>query len=148
MNPLDQDLQFQITLANPNVKFRTRKDGAHYLVEFELNREEWDYFVDANLQGMVLEALCEVTHRNTEEKPEVKLRLKAIELCGQQEFQHFLQCEYCDFPLTENNAVAVFKRLCGISSRSELDVNHEAAGKFAELRTKFANWKRDAHQAR
>lgn len=48
-NPLEREAQFSLTLANPNPSFKTRKDGDHYFVEFELQKDEWEYFVNPNV---------------------------------------------------------------------------------------------------
>jgi hypothetical protein len=64
-NPLEKDEEFQLSLMNPNPSFRARKDADHYFVDFELSKEEWEYFTDPNIDrtGMVLEMVGTVTHR-------------------------------------------------------------------------------------
>lgn len=64
-NPLELDDEFQLTLMNPNPSFRTRKDGDHYFIDFEISKEEWEHFTDPNIDrtGMVLELTGMVTHR-------------------------------------------------------------------------------------
>lgn len=65
MNPLETDQEFAISLRNPNPSFRALKSGDVYRVDFELSKEEWEYFTDPNLDraGMVLEMTGMVTHR-------------------------------------------------------------------------------------
>lgn len=67
INPLETNQQLPITLANPNPKAKVLKDGPKYTVEFELTRDDWDLFTDPNidLTGMVLDAVMQVSHRNT-----------------------------------------------------------------------------------
>lgn len=65
MNPLETDDEFSISLRNPNPSFRALKSGDVYRVDFELSKEEWEYFTDPNIDraGMVLEMTGMVTHR-------------------------------------------------------------------------------------
>lgn len=65
MNPLEHDEEFQLSLRNPNPSFRALKSGDVYRVDFELSKEEWEYFTDPNIDrtGMVIENICRVTHR-------------------------------------------------------------------------------------
>ncbi len=67
-NPLERDKPFILTLGNPNPRSTKTKDGPVYRVSFELTQDEWQYFMDTNTQGMVLECYTTVTHRNGAEK--------------------------------------------------------------------------------
>jgi len=70
-NPLERESEFSMSLMNPNPSFRTRKDGDHYLLEFEVSRDEWQWFTDPNIDrtGMVIETQAQVTHRHEKAKP-------------------------------------------------------------------------------
>jgi cytochrome P450 len=67
-NPLDyENVDFFMSLRNPNPKFKKlQKMGPVHQVVFELPEDEWQWFVDANTQGMVIECACRVTHSNKE----------------------------------------------------------------------------------
>lgn len=67
-NPLERDLPFQLTLANPNPTSSKTKDGPVYRVSFELTQEDWQLFMDAETKGMVIEVFhAQVSHRNGDE---------------------------------------------------------------------------------
>jgi hypothetical protein len=67
-NPLERDQPFSLTLRNPNPRSSKTKEGPVYRVSFELTPEEWQMFMDTNTQGMVVECVATVTHRNGAEK--------------------------------------------------------------------------------
>ena len=143
-NPLERESEFSLTLANPNPSFKTRKDGDHYFVEFELQKDEWEYFVDPNVnrQGMVIESSCMVSHQSTKpviEKPvEIKggpLAQLAGQWCGSSRFWEWAEVS------NENDARLFVVNKCGVLSRKELDHNESAARIFHnEIRTPFSNW--------
>lgn len=137
-NPLETDSQFQLTAANPNPSFRARKDGDHYYVEFELQKEEWDYFVDPNInrQGMVLEMTAYIAHRNQPavEKPAEPEKPKGGQLarlagiwCREPLFWKFLGVS------NEQDAIEAIYSKCGVTSRAELDSQVSAAKRFHEI---------------
>jgi len=66
MNPLDYTGQeFPLSLMNPNPKARRGKDGPRHFVQFEIDKEMFDNFMDAReLAGMVIECRAEVTAVN------------------------------------------------------------------------------------
>lgn len=72
MNPLDQIGEvFSLTLANPNAKARSGKEGPRYFATFEVDKEAFDGFMGAReLAGIVIEAHCTVTHRNDPNTPQ------------------------------------------------------------------------------
>ena len=155
-NPLEHEAEFSLTLANPNPSFKTRKDGDHYFVEFELQREEWDHFTDPNVnrQGLIIEAQCMVTHSNQrqEKKEELKggpLSELAGRLCKEEKFWEWamtLDPFMYGLPgikiTSADDARAFILEMCnGITSRRELDHNTNAAGVFHELiRLPYSNW--------
>lgn len=58
LNPIDSGDQFTLSLRNPRPKARRIKGGPIYLVEFEVCREEWELFMEASTQGVVIEAVA------------------------------------------------------------------------------------------
>ena len=152
INPVDRDGPFQLTLANPNIKFRSSKQGNKFTVEFEITQEDWQNFVDTNLTGMVIEADCRVTHRNYTDDMIAGLkggklsRIAAIS-SADPEFQEFA-LDHHKLPVMEEGdtdfAKALIYNYCGIRSRKELDDGprrHEAAELLAKLRTEFIRGK-------
>lgn len=159
-NPLEHEAEFSLTLANPNPSFKTRKDGDHYFVEFELQREEWDHFTDPNVnrQGLVIEAQCMVTHSNQrqEKKEELKggpLSELAGIFCKDPNFTRWLNEQGRDSHLESlfvNADGQIFNPVmaradiletCKIQSRKELDHNPAAARIFHEqIRLPYSNW--------
>jgi len=138
-NPIEKDEPFSLSMMNPNPSFRTRKDGDHYLVEFELTREEWQWFTDPNIDrtGMVIEAQAMVTHRAQRQEPKPKggvLSQEAARKCRELAF-----CEYSD-SATEDEAREFILEKCQIKSRAELDHDPAAAERFKVLMREFAAW--------
>ena len=156
-NPLERDDAFQLSLANPNPSFKARKDGDHYLVEFELSKDEWDHFVDPNIDrtGMVIEVVGQVTHRAT--KPvQVEAGPKggplakwAGILCADPlfwEWNNALNIEhgYSSSVFTERDARAVILKMCDIESRRMLDHDAKAGRTFREdIMAPFSAWKNE-----
>jgi len=133
--------EFSLTLANPNPSFKTRKDGDHYFVEFEMQRDEWDYFTDPNVnrQGMVIEATCSVAHL-AQPKPEAEVKGGPLaELAGRwcRDDQFRQWADVSD----ESTAREYILSTCGIQSRKELDHNAQAARIFHErIRNPFNSY--------
>lgn len=155
-NPLESDDEFSMTLMNPNPSFKARKDGDHYFVDFELSKEEWEWFTDPNIDrtGMVLELTAMVTHRAIkisavqESKPKGgQLAQEAGKICSNPQFQLFLQAKYSGVwrmlppiqKLVDRPAQCV-RDICGVTSRSQLDSNQEAKRKFMGLMHEFSVW--------
>lgn len=162
MNPLERSEPFSLTLANPNPKFRTRKDGDRWFIEFEVSADEAAYFTDPNInrKGMVIEAIhCEVAHLN----PVVKESLTAAKdekpkggplaelagmWCKEPTFWVWINTlEATKYLLREGGVTSdADARLfilenCGIQSRRELDHNGMAKRLFEEsIRKPFANY--------
>jgi len=55
VNPLDTGEEFSLEVMNPNPSSSKTKDGPKYRVSFEMTQDDWQCFMDANTQGMVLE---------------------------------------------------------------------------------------------
>ncbi len=151
MNPLERSEPFSLTLANPNPKFRTRKDGDRHFIEFEVSAEEWGHFVDPNVnrKGMVIEAIhCEVTHQHVPEKVKAEEKPKGGALaelagmwCKDWQFLRWLEMEFAISVDNETEARALICSRCGISSRAQLD--HDGAAKriFEDrFRKPYANY--------
>ena len=58
MNPLEGTDAFPLTFANPNPSSSKTRNGPVYRVSFELTQEEWQYFMDTDTAGMVIDAMC------------------------------------------------------------------------------------------
>ena len=71
-NPLDTKEIFDIALMNPNPTSSKTKDGPVYRVSFELEQEQWQWFMDADTKAMVLAAKCLVTDDGQMPEPEKK----------------------------------------------------------------------------
>lgn len=159
MNPLESEQPFSLTLANPNPKFRTRKDGDRWFIEFEVSADEAAYFTDPNInrKGMVIEAIhCEVTHLHAVEKPKAEDKPKGgplSELAGMwtrdpffwrwinTEHRELLSLTEWDFLSDEEGARQVILAVCGIQSRAEIDHNGQAKRLFEDkIRKPYANY--------
>lgn len=151
MNPLERSEPFSLTLANPNPKFRTRKDGDRWFIEFEVSADEAAYFTDPNInrKGMVIEAIhCEVAHLNMPEKPKAEEKPKGGPLaelagmwCKDMNFWTWLSGTTMYTVLSEEGAREIILRTCGIISRAQLDHNAEARRIFEyKIRRPYANY--------
>lgn len=58
LTPLDSGEVFHLSLSNPNPRSAKSKEGPVYRISFEVSQEDFLMFMDANTQGMVLEAEC------------------------------------------------------------------------------------------
>jgi len=68
IDPLDHPGEvFDLALMNPNPSSSKTKDGPVYRVSFEVERETWDLFMDADTKGMLIAAKAAVV---AEEQPE------------------------------------------------------------------------------
>lgn len=57
LNPLDTPgTVFDLELLNPNPTSSKTVDGPKYRVSFEIDRESWQCFMDANTKGMIIAA--------------------------------------------------------------------------------------------
>ena len=57
LNPLDKPGEvFDLSLMNPNPTSSKTKDGPVYRVSFELEKDDWQLFMDANTKGMLIAA--------------------------------------------------------------------------------------------
>lgn len=67
-NPLDKPgLVFDLDLMNPNPTSSKTKAGPVYRVSFEVERDTWDWFMDAECAGMMIAAKATVYHGDDDE---------------------------------------------------------------------------------
>lgn len=151
MNPLYDYEPFQLTLANPNPSSSKTKEGPVYRVSFELTRDEWDWFMEAETKGMVLECEVTVSHRNEPAAPgevipvadrhtkHIKggpLSQRSDALARDPEFQAWLRAAYPGFMSPDEPSVEAARRFirarCGVETRAELDHNMDAAKRFQD----------------
>jgi len=157
VNPIDLDTPFAVDLRHPNPKFRQLESGPKYMIEFEVDQDTWNNFVDSYTKGMVLEADMRVTQRNYQD--DLMLNLKGGKLSriagmmsGDEEAQEFA-ASHGSLPIMEEGDTDFVKALiyttCGITSRKQLDDGPEhqvAAEWFARLRTEYLQWRtKDEH---
>ncbi len=155
MNPLESEQPFSLTLANPNPKFRPRKDGDRWFIEFEVTAEEAAYFLDPNIDrtGMVIEAIhCEVTHQHEKPKDEKPKGGPLAELAGMwskdERFWEWMTMQQLpptggEWRLINNEGAArsAILKVCEIQSRRELDHDARARRVFEEvIRRPYANY--------
>ena len=90
-------------------------------------------------------AMIQVEEGQEVNKPEQtegdKLRVRAVMLCKDKQFQQY--CEDCspEAEATEELAKAHIIDGCGINSRSELATDIQAQGAFKEILADFHSWK-------
>lgn len=126
MNPLLTDKPFALSLMNPNPTSRRGKEGPVYRVSFELNREEWDHFMEAEVAGMVIECRAMVTHRNVPLPMEVKPKGPGSDIARELHAGGFfratavVKCLCMEPDATEEEVKVAFKKDIGISSLTEL----------------------------
>jgi hypothetical protein len=150
MNPLDTGETFTIELMNPNPTSSKTKDGPKYRVSFEIHREAWDEFMDANTQGMVLEltgraTVIPVTKMESTSKVLSEMEVPDKPKGGPISKDAAMLCQD-----DKANRYAVvngfesFQRMiyetCRISSRAQLDHNIRAQGHYQELKSAFIRW--------
>ncbi len=141
MNPLTTGEVFDIEFLNPNPSFSKTEKGPVYRVSFEIPKDVWDEFVEANTKGMILAARCRAVEPKGEPpKTTVKLTGKlakppkeptgqncrrAIGLSNNPDFHNWVVKQ---FPLMgekytadRKGAEAFFRDRFGIASKRELD---------------------------
>lgn len=142
MNPLDGAEVFSIELMNPNPTSSKTKDGPVYRVSFEMQKDDWQMFMDGNTKGMVLEMQGRVTQES--KKPILKTaqeKVKGGPLSKEAAMwcQDELQDEYAEL-----FGYSDFKQMiyawCGIKSRAELDHNNMSAYQWNALKNNFITW--------
>jgi hypothetical protein len=141
MNPLDTGEEFQLEVMNPNPTSSKTKDGPKYRVSFEMSQDDWQCFMDANTNGMVLVFAGRATQIpatiQLDPKPKPKggpISKAAAMLCQDEKAD-----EYAVIIGHANFKEAIYAR-CGISSRSELDHDDFAAERYEELKGGFIRW--------
>ena len=140
MNPLDTGGIFSLELMNPNPTSSKTKDGPKYRVSFEVNRTDWDCFMDANTNGMVIEMQGRVTQRHADIKGGA-LSHEAAQLCLQPAANKYAASQgYDDFQ-------HMIYSYCAVDSRAELDHDESAGYSFNTLKSNFYTWKEAEHAA-
>ena len=61
LNPLEQNQPFDMAMMNPNPSSSKTKEGPVYRVSFEVDKETWSWFMDADTKGLILGCRCIVT---------------------------------------------------------------------------------------
>ena len=138
MNPLDREHeQFPVEFMNPNPTSSKTKDGPKYRVAFEVHRELWDLFMDANTNGMVLMGQLIVSELGSSQEPKPEkpkggvYSKEAAFLCQDELANQFARnCGYGDMK------DMIYQR-CGITSRAELDHNDDALAMFRTIKQSY-----------
>ena len=144
MNPLDTGEVFSLDFMNPNPTSSKTKEGPKYRVSFEIEREPWEMFMDAETKGMVLEMQGRVTAKNEPMPDKPKggpLSIKAAMLCGERNFQKYVEGQGQLYPewqgFTPRDYIC---KWCGVTSRAYLDHDARAATEFECLSTDYFMW--------
>lgn len=159
MNPLNTDQTFYLTLANPNPTSSKTKEGPIYRISVEVSREEWDWFMETETKGMVIECACQVSHKNEKRDPdtvdvftgkadreEVKggpLSQRSDYLARDPEFHVYVSQhdpETNDAPMTDEDARQFIREYCNVDSRKYIDHDPEASRRFKDLLSDFTRW--------
>ena len=140
MNPLDTGDEFTLDLMNPNPTSTKTKDGPKYRVSFEMSREDWDLFMDANTNGMILEVSGRATEipapkMDVTPKPKGGPLSKAAAMLCQDERAN----EYA-VVLGHTDFKELIYAQCCIESRAELDHDHGAAREYEKIKSQFIRW--------
>jgi hypothetical protein len=143
MNPLDTQELFSLELMNPNPTSSKTKDGPKYRVSFEMHKEEWQKFMDANTNGMILEFQGRVTE--TAKKPIGKIPEKKVK-GGPLSVECAMWCQDelpNKYAITEHG-YADFQHMvydqCRIESRRLLDHDETAAYNWNRIKSDFCTW--------
>ncbi len=140
MNPLDTGDEFTIELMNPNPTSSKTKAGPVYRVSFEMHREDWECFMDANTNGMILYMTGKaveipVTSFSKSERPKGgPISKEAAMLC-----QDDLANDYA-----RSMGFDDFKHMtyikCGVESRATLDHSRHAETAWQWLKSDFIRY--------
>lgn len=156
-NPLDSVGQkFSVDLQNPNPTSSKTKAGPVYRVSFEIQREPWDAFMSANTDGMVLEAVMQVTalhapnrgvpaepekaaepKKAADEAPIDKKKYPKANLagmwCGELIFRSWLAKDLHRDIKGEEAAKGEIKQILGIKSLREIDEKPDVGAEFDKI---------------
>lgn len=152
MNPLTTGEVFDIEFLNPNPSFSKTEKGPVYRVSFEIPKDVWDEFVEANTKGMILAARCRAVEPkgepsgNSEQlepatvKKPMTLSNECAMWCKEPKFWGWLNAhfsityQYGDAGMVrnENKAVAFIKSHLEITSRAELDSEGKKRDSYIE----------------
>lgn len=172
-NPLREiGSQFKYEFMNPSISSRGTKDGYKYFLKVEIQKEFHDLLVDAELAGMVVASVGQVAGLNgdysealkKEEEAKPERCPQAIEyhkkhsnqwpsntaeaLCKEDNFYQYILTVYTDKAYTIFNEYqslnGILKLHCDeISSKSELDTNHDALTTFKGMLADYRKFVQD-----
>ena len=134
MNPLDSPNQlFTLELFNPNPTSSKTKVGPVYRVSFEMSKDDWQQFMDANTAGMILEMQGRVqeSHPVTEKPKGGPISKNAGMLCQEPEANEFAKLRGHE---TMKDYIYFY---CAVHSRAELDHDRIAADKYRVLKSAY-----------
>jgi hypothetical protein len=159
MNPLENDDVFQLSMANPNPTSSKTKDGPIYRISVEVTREEWDWFMDTETKGMVIECEALVSHRNTpardphtedaftgqtddEKKKGGPLSQRSDSLARDPEFLLYLRDRHPNWAKSKcvDGARAFIRTFCKVDTRAALDHDSAAAKRFGKIISDYIDW--------
>jgi len=140
VNPLDTGEEFTIEVMNPNPSSSKTKDGPKYRVSFEMSQDQWQCFMDANTNGMVLwftgqATVIPVTKMDLPVKPKGGPISKAVAMLCEDEKAN----EYAVYHGHPSFKDMVYAQCC-IESRAELDHDPEAELEYIKLKSDFMRW--------
>jgi len=124
---------------NPNLKEASTKGGMKRTVTFEIDQDTYDALKGFNHAGMIVSGELEVEDGHMFEPKEVKpkggkLSMAAARFCEMEQFQKYISSHSHRTP---RDYIIDF---CGVSSRSQIDHNENAAKAFDVLVHEFNNW--------
>lgn len=136
MNPLDTGDTFAIGLFNPNPTSSKTKAGPVYRVSFEMAQEDWQAFMDANTNGMILEGELRVVEAYIQPvKPKGgPISKDAAMLCQDEKAN-----DYATILGHKGFKELLYARCC-IESRAELDHDKAAAAEYEKIKAQFIRW--------
>ncbi len=160
MNPLTTGEVFDIEFLNPNPSFSKTEKGPVYRVSFEIPKDVWDEFVEANTKGMILAARCKAVEPKGEPskttvkltgelaKPPKEKKVRALSqeawlMIGTVSFQKYVSVmlkkpENDTTDLVANQYVC---GMCNIESKSQLDTDLEAAELYRiRIQAPYRKW--------
>ncbi len=153
MNPLTTGEVFDIEFLNPNPSFSKTEKGPVYRVSFEIPKDVWDEFVEANTKGMILAARCKAVEPKGEpvdnsgqlpkEKKPRTLSQEVWLMIGTLSFQKYvsIMLKKPENDVIDSVANQYVCEMCNIESKSQLDTDPEAAELFRKrIQTPYRAW--------
>jgi hypothetical protein len=144
--------QYALTFEAVKTSVRQTKDGYHLTLVLHPNDVPKDLFTS----WVGTRYICSLVQLDDQEKPVPKSEAKtqnkivaqAAQMCRSTRFQAWMQqevfdqSELPDGPITEDQAAEKMREILGISSRSELAHNDEAANAFELMKESFIDFTR------